>query len=67
MEITLQDLDFENEKWEELQAKIKSNVDMIKNYAKQIKPVLEEYREAYSLDFEEDIINLLCDEIIKTL
>ena len=47
---------FENEKFEELCEEIEPQVEMIKNFANQIRFKIREYKRDYGLDFEEDVM-----------
>ncbi len=59
--------DFESDKCEEFFKKIEPQLKMIENIAKQIKPVLREYKDVYGLDFEKNLLDEINDRIVLSV
>ena len=60
-------IEFEEEKLKEFFKEIAQQLQAIENHARQIKPVLEKYREAYSLEFDNDVLDRVYNIVFEAI
>jgi len=63
----MQKIDFENKKYEEFMDEIADKIEMIGNFARQIKPILWKYKDIYDLDFTEDLLREISDKVLESI
>ena len=59
--------DFEKQKLNEFFKEIEPQLQAIENYSKQIKPVLQKYRDAYNLEFDNDVLDRVYDRVFEVI